>query len=85
MNKNEELKRELHKSRKNNGILRSRVTKRDKEINQLRNDKLGLVDKIERLEKDKIKQSEFIKQQEKEIMSMQAYMQKPKNSAESTS
>jgi chromosome segregation ATPase len=67
MAKNKEIKLELHKSRKNNGVLRSKVTKAEKEVNDLRNNKLTMVNKIEKLEKIQVRDANYIKQQEKEI------------------
>jgi len=67
MAKNNEIKLELHKSRKNNGVLRSRVTKVEKEVNDLRNNKLSMINKVEKLEKIQKRDADYIKQQEKEI------------------
>ena len=67
MAKNKEFKEELHKSRKNNATLRSKVSKCQKETNDLRNDKLELINKIEKLEKARDQDKHYISQQEKEI------------------
>lgn len=70
MTKNKEFKEELHKSRKNNATLRSRITKYQRETNDLRNEKLELLNKIERLEKARDQDKHYITQQEKEIHSL---------------
>lgn len=67
MAKNKEFKEELHKSRKNNATLRLRITKYQKETNDLRNDKLEMLNKIEKLEKARDQDKHYIAQQEKEI------------------
>lgn len=41
------------------------------EVNNLKNDKLELINKIEKLEKDKQKDSDYIKLQEQEIKNLQ--------------
>ena len=71
LSNNHAIKTELHKSRKNNGILRSKIIKREMEVNNLKNDKLELINKIEKLEKDKQKDSDYIKLQEQEIKNLQ--------------
>jgi len=73
LNKNKELKVELHKSRKNNGILRSKVMKKDKEVNILIKNNLELENKVKRLEEQKYKQKDFINTQEKEIQNLQKH------------
>jgi chromosome segregation ATPase len=71
-----ELKEQLHRSRKNNGVLRSKVSKLEKEANDLRNNKLMLVNNIEKLEQARERDIEYIKKQEKEIQNLNEQLRK---------
>lgn len=70
IDKNKELKGELHKSRKNNATLRSKVNKCEKETSDLRIDKLELINKIEKLEKARDQDKRYMDQQESEIQNL---------------
>jgi chromosome segregation ATPase len=70
LDKNKELKGELHKSRKNNGTLRSKVNKCQKETSDLRIDKLELINKIEKLERARDQDKRYMNQQESEIQNL---------------
>lgn len=76
MTKNNELKEELHKSRKHNGELRSKVSKYEKINNDLRNTKLELLNKVEKLEKARERDAQYISQQEREIQSLHEQLRK---------
>ena len=76
-----EAKEQLHKSRKNNGILRSKITKHEKETEELRDNKVELLYKIEKLEKGREKDREYIKQQENEIQMLQTKLRKSQDKA----
>lgn len=77
MAKNKEIKQELHKSRKNNGVLRSKLSKQEREITSLRNDKQLLADKIEKLERGRENDRRYIKQQEAEIQNLHSQLRNP--------
>ncbi len=79
--KNKEMKLELHKSRKNNGILRSRIAKKDREVNDLRDKKLDLINTIDKMEKSQQRDREYISSQEKEIEYLRKQLKK-KSSAD---
>ena len=74
-NKNSELKEELHKSRANNGILRSRLAKKDREIEDLRNKNWGLLEKIESMEKVQQRHQAYIESQERHITGLQTQLE----------
>ena len=76
MASNNQLKEELHKSRKHNGELRAKVSKYQKINNDIRNSKLELLDIVEKLEKAKERDVQYIRQQEREIQSLHEQLRK---------
>ena len=75
--KNKQIKQELHKSRKNNGVLRTKLSKKEREIENLRDDKLKLAEKVEKLEKIREKDCRYIQQQEMEIQNLHSQLRHP--------
>lgn len=59
--------------------MRSKITKREIEINTLKNEKLQLTAKIKKLENNKRKDSDYIKLQEEEINNLQKKLKNGKS------